>query len=138
MLNHPRILYIIRNKTTGEHAHSLGVVPDRNIYDILNMFVDKADYDQVAEALEGKHGTGLSISQNSYRYSQIDKAVDQMGGFANFSVWVNEHAKDYFMSLDKALSIIDLFVNYPANHKKAMEAGKEMLSRYMPKKEELK
>lgn len=44
--------------------------------------------------------SGLQESTEAWRYRQIHDAVNQMGGWANFSVWVNFHAKEYFESAE--------------------------------------
>jgi hypothetical protein len=37
-----------------------------------------------------------SDSQCAWRYRQIHEAVEKMGGWANFSHWLNTHSVNYF------------------------------------------
>lgn len=39
---------------------------------------------------------GMGETWKAYRYDEIHHAVEQMGGWANFSYWIKRHAASYF------------------------------------------
>lgn len=124
--------YICRNISSGEMRVFDSSPPADLDWEVKGRFVSREEYDILAERLDKGFGSGLSTTAEAYRYAQIHKAVEDMGGFANFSAWVTEHAKDYFMSLEQALSVIDVLVNStsPEKLRQAQRAGKNMLQRY--------
>ena len=121
----PTLVYnLYLNHSTGESRLELGELKIPGFL-LVKQLVDYAEYAALANSVSKDYGTGMSQSSMSYRYSQIHAAVDQMGGFANFQAWVKEHAKDYFMALEKALSLIDRLLQG-----KNKDEAKAFLERY--------
>lgn len=56
----------------------------------------------------------------SHRYRQIHSAVEQMGGWANFSYWILRHSKEYFDTcsnieekLTEAVKALEFYAQIP-------------------------
>lgn len=48
-----------------------------------------------------EHLTGLNEKSAAWRYSKIHGAVELMGGWANCSYWIINHASNYFRTCEK-------------------------------------
>lgn len=109
----------------------------------------KKDYDEVMKerdalksqlsACEGElktNQTGFEEKSEAWRYRKIHAAVEQMGGFANFESWVNEHAKDYFESLEKSIILLGDSYNMLQEHGVDHREARDFFSRFLdPAKE---
>lgn len=52
-----------------------------------------------------KHLTGLDEQLCAYRYAKIHGAVELMGGWANCSHWIQNHANNYFNTCENILGL---------------------------------
>lgn len=81
--------------------------------DRLQQYNDAAILTKERDLLKAKLLTsesGFGESSEAWRYRKIHHAVDQMGGFANFSEWVNYHAKEYFCTVQNLDGKLDIAV----------------------------
>lgn len=76
-----------------------------------------------------KHVIGFDEKHAAYRYVRVHGAVELMGGWANFSYWIQNHASNYFRTCEKLETLANRLINQlPKNRR---EEAREQLSRIL-------
>ncbi len=70
----------------------------------MKTFPEKYNVDKEAAF---KHVTGYGADHCAWRYVKIHGAVEMMGGWANCSYWIQNHANNYFMTCEKLVKLLE-------------------------------